>query len=105
MYEVGTRVRVVGVSALGLNVRSMPSVDPATIIGKQANFTEGVITGGEGEFLFKYHWRQVRFDTPLEGWCAQEFLEGIPGDPEPPRDDAVRIQLRKGLSYEIIRRP
>jgi hypothetical protein len=70
-FEIGARVTVINTKKL--KVRSAPN--SASTIGTQPGGATGTIVGGTGALVGGLHWWQINYDTGVDGYSPQEFLQ------------------------------
>jgi len=88
--------RVTGVGSDGLNVRSAPGLSAAVI----ANLAEGTLVDGQdGTVPADHHdWRHIT--SPLDGFCADEFLTPDDGHHDGPTRHGI---LSVAELFELVR--
>ncbi len=70
-FEIGARVTVINTKKL--KVRSAPN--SASTVGTQPGGATGTIVGGTGALVGGFHWWQINYDTGVDGYSPQEFLQ------------------------------
>ena len=73
-FTIGNRIQVATGDGSNLNVRSTPG---GTIVGQQPDGSLGTVIGGP-VFVDGRWWWKVDFDSGVDGWTAEDFLEPPP---------------------------
>lgn len=73
-FKVGNRIQVNTGDGSHLNVRSSPG---GSAVGQQPDGTLGTVIDGP-QFVDGRWWWQVDFDTGMDGWVAEDFIDTLP---------------------------